>query len=107
MAEAASPPPLSRRKEGPDRSPPTTTGPITHEQATFVTLKSKIQTRLSTVNSCLIKKVIDVNIGTVANVKILASGDLLVETLNAKQVTSLISYDAYMILRLKLRSQYP
>ena len=54
-----------------------------------MTLKSKTQTRLSTVNYFIIKKVIDVNIGTVANVK-KASKDLLIETFNAKQVSSLM-----------------
>ena len=84
------PPPPSRGREGPDRPPPKTPRPISYDQATFVTLKSKTQTRLSTVNSFIIKKVINVNIGTFTNVKKLASEDLLIETFNSKQVSSLM-----------------
>ena len=64
--------------------------PIDPDKATYVTLHAKGQTRLSTVNPFIIKKVIDGHIGNVLNVKKLASGDLLVHTLNVNQVKSLL-----------------
>ena len=79
-----SPPP--RGREDTDRRPPTARLKIDRNKATFVTLHSKTATRLSTVNSFIIKKVIDCNIDNVVNVKKLASGDLLVQTLNVNQV---------------------
>ena len=87
--ELSSPPP-PRGREGTDRRPQTARLNIDPSKATYVTLHSKTSTRLSSVNSFIIKKVIDCNVGNVVNVKKLASGDLLVQTLNVSQVKSLL-----------------
>ena len=86
MPDGLSSSPLPRGREDTDRRAPTATLNIDPDKATFVTLHSKTTTSLSTVNSFIIKKVIDCNIGNVVNVKKLASGDLLVRTLNVSQV---------------------
>ena len=83
-------PPPTRGREDSDRPPPTARLPIDPDKATFVTLHAKGQTRLSNVNGFIIKKVIDGNVGNVINVKKLASGDLLIHTLNSSQVKSLM-----------------
>ena len=82
LPDGLSSPPLPRRREDTDRRPLTARLNIDPNKATYVTLHSKTSTRLSSVNSFNIKKVIDCNIGNVVNVKKLASGDLLVQTLN-------------------------
>ena len=90
MADGPSSPPPPRGREDSDRRPPTARLSIAPDKASYVTLHSKTATRLSTVNSFIIKKVIDCNIGNVLNVKKLASGDLLVHTNNVTQVKSLL-----------------
>ena len=90
MADGPAPPPPPRGREDSDRQSPTARLCIAPDKATYVTLHSKTDTRLSTVNSFIIKKVIDCNVGNVVNVKKLASGDLLVHTLNVSQVKSLL-----------------
>ena len=76
--DGLSSPPLPRGREGTDRQPLTARLNIDPNKAIYVTLHSKTATRLSTVNSFIIKKVIDCNIGNVVNVEKLARGDLLV-----------------------------
>ena len=90
MPDGPASPPPPRGREDNDRPPPTARLCIAPDKATYVTLRSKTNTRLSTVNSFIIKKVIDCNIGNVVNVKKLASGDLLVHTINVSQVKSLL-----------------
>lgn len=85
-------PPQGRGREGTDRPPLTARLSIDPDQTTYVTLHTKGQTRLSSVNSFIIKKVIDGNIGNSVNVKKLASGDLLVHTLNGNQVKSPLKF---------------
>lgn len=91
MADGPSSPPPRRGREDTDRPPLTARLSVNPDNATFVTLTAKDKkTRLSSVNSFIIKKVIDGNIGNVVTVKKLASGDLLVHTLNVSQVKSLL-----------------
>ena len=90
MTDSASSPPHGRGGGTTDRPPLTDLRPINPDKASFVTLRAKGQTRLSNVNSFIIKKVIDGNVGNVVNVKKLASGDLLVQALNSAQIKSLL-----------------
>ena len=75
-------PPPPRGREDIDRRPPTARLNNDPNKTTYVPLHSRTSTSLSTVNSFIIKQVIDCNIGNVVNVKKLASCDLLVQTLN-------------------------
>ena len=87
----STPPPPRRGRDMTDGPPQTELRPINPDNANFVTLRAKNgQTRLSNVNSFIIRKVIDGNVGRVANVKKLASGDLLIETLTPNQTKSLL-----------------
>ena len=90
MTDSASSPPHSWGEGTTDRPPMTDLRPINPDNASFVTLHAIGQTRLSNVNSFIIKKVIDANVGDVVNVKKLASGDLLVQALNSAQIKSLL-----------------
>ena len=90
MPDGLSSPPLPRGREDTDFRPLTARLNIDPDKATFVTLHSKTATRLSTVNSFIIKKVISCNVGNVVNVKKRASGDLLVQTINVSQGKSLL-----------------
>ena len=83
MLDSASSPPYGRGGGTTDRSPLTALRPINPDKASFVTLHANA-------NLFIIKKVIDANVGNVANVMKLASGDLLVEALNSAQIKSLL-----------------